>query len=189
MFIPKRILFEGSATCDPIPVEAYSHSLKKTIEFFGKSKKGRFRSVTKYADVDTLLHARHNGHTEIRFTLNTNKVINDYEKGTASLQKRIEACQKIITAGYPLGFIIAPIFLYNNWKEDYRNLSFFRILGCTKSKRNMVLAKNASNLSPAACPKVSLISFRLFKSITHVVKICLVCFLPAIHLFDLKLPP
>jgi len=120
--LPETTIFEGSATCDPIPVEPYSHSLKRTIEFFSTSEKGRFRFVTKYSDVDTLLNVNHNGHTEIRFTLNTNKVISDYEKGTASLEKRIEACNKIICAGYPMGFLIAPIFLYENWKEDYRNL-------------------------------------------------------------------
>lgn len=120
--LPEETIFEGSATSDPIPIEPYSNAIKHTIEFFNKSEKGRFRFVTKYTDVDTLLHINHGGNTEIRFTLNTNKVINDYENGTASLGKRIEACKKIIKAGYPMGFIIAPVFLYDNWKEDYRNL-------------------------------------------------------------------
>lgn len=120
--LPEKTIFEGSATSDPVPTEPYSHLLKSTIEFFSESEKGRFRFVTKYTDIDTLLNLNHNGHTEIRFTLNTNKVIQDYEKGTASLEKRIQACKKVIGAGYPMGFIIAPIFLYENWKEDYRNL-------------------------------------------------------------------
>lgn len=119
---PKETIFEGSATSDPIPVEPYSNVLKHTIEYFSKSDKGRFRFVTKYTDVDTLLDLDHKGHTEIRFTLNTNKVIKDYESRTPSMEKRIEACNKIIRAGFPLGFIIAPIFLYDNWKEDYHNL-------------------------------------------------------------------
>lgn len=120
--LPDETIFEGSATSDPIPVEPYSHLLKQTIEFFATSDKGRFRFVTKYPDVDTLLDIDHNGHTEIRFTLNTDKVISDYEKGTAALSKRIEACKKVISAGYPTGFIIAPVFLYENWKEDYKKL-------------------------------------------------------------------
>lgn len=120
--LPEETIFEGSATSDPIPVEPYSNSLKHAIEFFSKSEKGKFRFVTKYTDVDTLLDIKHGGKTDIRFTLNTNKIINDYENRTASLGKRIEACRKIIEAGYPMGFIIAPVFLYDNWKEDYRNL-------------------------------------------------------------------
>jgi spore photoproduct lyase len=120
--LPEITIFEGSATSDPVPVEPYSNLLKKTIEYFSKSANGRFRFVTKYTDIDTLLDIDHKGHTEIRFTLNTNKVIHDYEKRTPSMEKRIEASKKVIQAGYPMGFLIAPIFIYDNWKEDYRNL-------------------------------------------------------------------
>ena len=120
--LPEETIFEGSATSDPIPVEPYSQILRQTIEFFHKSDKGRFRFVTKYTDIDTLLDVEHGGHTEIRFTLNTNKVINEYENKTPSMEKRIEASKKVLEAGYPTGFIIAPVFLYENWKEDYRNL-------------------------------------------------------------------
>jgi spore photoproduct lyase len=120
--LPAETLFEGSATSDPIPVEPYSNSLQHTIEYFSRSEKGRFRFVTKFTDVDTLLKVEHNNRTEIRFTLNTNKVIQEYERGTPSLEKRIEACIKIIRAGYPMGFIIAPVFLYENWREDYHKL-------------------------------------------------------------------
>jgi spore photoproduct lyase len=120
--LPEQTIFEGSATSDPIPVEPYSNSLKQTIEFFSNSKNGRFRFVTKYTDIDTLLEIDHGGNSEIRFTLNTNKVINDYENKTPSLNKRIEACKKIIMSKYPTGFIIAPIFIYPGWKEDYKNL-------------------------------------------------------------------
>lgn len=122
--LPEITIFEGSATSDPVPVEPYSHLLKTAIEHYSNSTNGRFRFVTKFTDVDTLLDLDHQDHTEIRFTLNTNKVIQDYERRTPSMEKRIEAARKVILAGYPTGFLIAPIFLYDNWKEDYRNLLF-----------------------------------------------------------------
>jgi spore photoproduct lyase len=120
--LPEETIFEGSATSDPIPVEPYSNVLKQAIQYFSSSEKGRFRFVTKFTDVDTLLSLDHRGHTEIRFTLNTDKVIGEYESRTPSKDKRLTACKKIMEAGYPLGFIIAPVFLYENWKEDYRKL-------------------------------------------------------------------
>lgn len=120
--LPEETMFEGSATSDPVPIEPYSNALKYAIEFFAKSTKGRFRFVTKFTDIDTLLDVQHNGHTEVRFTLNTDKIIKDYENRTPSLEKRIEASKKMILSGYPTGFIIAPVFLYDNWKENYRNL-------------------------------------------------------------------
>lgn len=119
---PEITIFEGSATSDPIPIEPYTHSLEKTIEFFSNNEYGRFRFVTKYSDVDTLININHNGKTEVRFTLNTEKVIKDFENRTASFELRLDACEKIAKAGYPIGFIIAPVFLYDGWKEDYRDL-------------------------------------------------------------------
>lgn len=119
---PEETIFEGSATSDPVPVEPYSNLLKYTVNYFGKSQNGRFRFVTKYTDIDSLLKLEHNDNTEVRFTLNTDKVINDFENKTPSAEQRIIACKKIINAGYPTGFIIAPIFLYENWKDDYKEL-------------------------------------------------------------------
>lgn len=119
---PAVTIFEGAATSDPIPLEPYTHSLRKTIEFMGAEEKARFRFVTKYNDVDSLLDANHNNHTEIRFSINTPKIIDIYEHYTASASKRIEAAVKIANAGYQIGFIIAPVFLYENWKEEYRDL-------------------------------------------------------------------
>ncbi|WP_027398765.1 spore photoproduct lyase [Anaerovorax odorimutans] len=119
---PEKTIFEGSATSDPIPIEPYTNSLKQTIEFFSNSENGHFRFVTKYTDIDSLLHINHRNKTEIRFTLNTEKVIKNYENKTPSLEKRIDASIRLINSAYPTGFIIAPIFIYDNWKEDYFNL-------------------------------------------------------------------
>ncbi|MBM6838942.1 spore photoproduct lyase, partial [Clostridium saudiense] len=77
--LPNITIFEGSATSDPLPMEPYSGSLKRTIEFFAQNSNGRFRFVSKFDDVDTLLDIKHNGKTEVRFTLNTDKVIREYE--------------------------------------------------------------------------------------------------------------
>lgn len=120
--LPDITVFEGAATSDPIPVEPYTHSLEKAIEFFGSNKNARFRFVTKYNDIDSLLNLKHNGHTEIRFSINTSSVINKYEHATASRDLRIEAGIKAAKAGYPIGFLIAPVFIYDGWKEEYHEL-------------------------------------------------------------------
>lgn len=120
--LPDITIFEGAATSDPIPVEPYTHSLEKAIEFFGKSQNGRFRFVTKYDDIESLIDLKHNGNTEVRFSINTDYVIKQYEHSTASRDKRIEASIKMAEAGYPIGFLIAPVFIYPNWREDYHDL-------------------------------------------------------------------
>ncbi len=119
---PDITVFEGAATSDPVPLEPYTNSLKKSIEYFGDQKFARFRFVTKYNDIDGLLNINHNGHTEIRFSLNTDRIIKEYEHYTASTEKRIEAAFKLAGAGYPIGFIIAPVFIYENWEQEYEEV-------------------------------------------------------------------
>ncbi|KGM98088.1 Spore photoproduct lyase [Clostridium novyi A str. 4552] len=119
---PEITIFEGAATSDPIPVEIYSNALKDAIEFFGKNPYGKFRFVTKYTDVDSLLNLHHNNRTMIRFSLNTDDVIKKFEHRTPILEKRIEAALKVAKSGYKIGFIIAPVFLYENWESQYGNL-------------------------------------------------------------------
>lgn len=119
---PDITIFEGAATSDPIPVERYTGALRKSIEYFGRNEYARFRFVTKYSEVDSLLSAEHNNHTMIRFSANTNKVIKLYEHRTSSFEERVEAAYKVLNSGYQLGFIVGPVFLYDNWQEDYLQL-------------------------------------------------------------------
>lgn len=120
--LPEITIFEGAATSDPVPVEPYTGSLKSSINFFAQQPNARFRFVTKYTDIDDLLDLDHNNHTEIRFSLNTDRIIKEYEHKTASAQKRIEASSKLFSSQYPLGFIIAPVFIYDDWKKEYKEL-------------------------------------------------------------------
>lgn len=120
--LPEITIFEGAATSDPVPVEPYTGSLKSSINFFAQQPDARFRFVTKYTDIDDLLNLDHKDHTDIRFSLNTEKVIKAYEHKTASARKRIEASIKLISSQYPVGFIIAPVFIYDGWKEEYHEL-------------------------------------------------------------------
>jgi spore photoproduct lyase len=119
---PEITWFEGAATSDPIPTEYLTGLLFKTIEFFGHHKQGRFRFVTKHDKVDSLLTARHNGHTRFRFSLNAASVIEKYEHVTPSMLERVTAAGKVAGAGYPLGFIIAPIFFFSGWQQEYGRL-------------------------------------------------------------------
>ncbi|MGE5371037.1 MAG: spore photoproduct lyase [Solirubrobacterales bacterium] len=115
-------VFEGAATSDPIPVEAYTGALARAITFFGEQQSARFRFVTKFDEVSSLCPLPHRGHTEIRFSLNPKSVIQRYEHATASLDRRLMAASQVMHAGYPVGFLIAPVLVYPGWKEQYAEL-------------------------------------------------------------------
>jgi len=116
---PEITHFEGSATSDPIPVEPYTHSMKKTIEFFGQQEHARISFVTKFTNIEGLLDLNHRQHTFFRFSINLDKYIQKFEHSTPRLEERLMAAAKIIEAGYPTGLMIAPIFLEAGWQEDY----------------------------------------------------------------------
>lgn len=117
---PEITRFEASCTSDIVGIDHLTHSLKRAIEFFGESELGRLRFVTKFAHVDHLLDAKHNGRTRFRFSMNDDYIIKNFEPGTSRQSERMEAARKVGEAGYPLGFIIAPIYLHEGWKEGYK---------------------------------------------------------------------
>lgn len=119
---PEETAFEGSATSDPLPLEPFTGSLAAAITFFGQEKLGRFRFVTKFTRVESLLSLHHNGHTRFRFSVNAEKVIQDFEHATPSLKERLKALGKVAAAGYPLGLLIAPVFLEEGWRRRYEDL-------------------------------------------------------------------
>lgn len=119
---PEVTRFEASCTSDIVGVDHLTHTLKRAIEYFGESKHGKLRFVTKFAHVDHLLDAKHQGKTRFRFSINDDYVIKYFEPGTSRLNERIEAAVKVAEADYPLGFIIAPIYLHEGWKEGYKEM-------------------------------------------------------------------
>ncbi|WP_090738827.1 spore photoproduct lyase [Paenibacillus sp. Mc5Re-14] len=120
--VPEITRFEAACTSDPVGLEHITGSLEDLIRFMADEEFGRLRFVTKYHHVDPLLDIKHNGHTRIRFSINSDYVIKQFEPATSRFEERIEAAGKIARAGYPLGFIIAPIIWYDGWEAGYGEL-------------------------------------------------------------------
>lgn len=119
---PNITRFEAACTSDPVGLEPISGSLQECIEFMAAQPYGRLRFVTKFHQVDSFLNLKHNGHTRIRFSVNAPYVIRHFEPATSNFSQRIEAAAKVAEAGYPIGFIIAPIIWHEGWEQGYEEL-------------------------------------------------------------------
>ncbi len=119
---PERTRFEASCTSDPLSIEHITGNLSFLIEKMAQEEHGRLRFVTKFHHVEPLLSLHHNKHTEVRFSINADYVIRNFEPATSRFEERIKAAGKIARAGYPLGFLVAPIYRYEGWKEGYEEL-------------------------------------------------------------------
>ncbi len=120
--LPATTTFEAASTSDPLAVEHITGSLARAVAFFGRQSAGKLRVVTKFAYVEPLLHLDHQGRTKFRFSLNTEEIIRRFEHNTSSLEERIAAANQMAKAGYPLGFIIAPLFVYPGYRDGYEDL-------------------------------------------------------------------
>lgn len=119
--LPKRLSFELSASSDPLPFEKPTGIVSKMIEHFA-ALDAQLRICTKFEPEESILKARHAGHTAFRFSLNTPRVIGAFEHATPDLSRRLAAASRIIGAGYRTGIMIAPVFLDGGWESEYSAL-------------------------------------------------------------------
>ena len=123
--------FEASCYTDPLAIEPWSGSLSKAVQWFGEHARHTsadapgglsLRWVTKFADVESLLPIAHRGATQCRFSVNADEATGKLEGGTATVPQRLVAARRLAEAGYPIGFVIAPIIPTKNWQTSYAEL-------------------------------------------------------------------
>jgi spore photoproduct lyase len=74
---------------------------------------------TKTCHIGNLKDMDHSRKTILSWSMNTPAVIRAEERGTASLNARIEAAAQCQAWGYPVAFHFDPLILYPGWEEDY----------------------------------------------------------------------
>ena len=116
------LTFEIGSNSDLILENTITNNLIWTIENFANSKKGKLTLPTKFNMVDDILGLKHNKKIVIRMSINPEEIINKVEFGTSRLDRRIEALNKLADADYPIGILIAPVILVENWKKLYSDL-------------------------------------------------------------------
>ncbi len=77
---------------------------------------------TKTTAVEALKCLPHNRRTILAWSLNTDRVVHEEERGTASLEARLKAAAGCAENGYPLAFHFDPIVLYPDCENEYRRV-------------------------------------------------------------------
>ncbi len=107
---------------DSLALEPITGLSRILVEHFADIDNATLELKTKSCNVDSLLDARHNGHTVMAWSVNPPSVIDEVEDDTASLDERLEAAVKVQKAGYKLAFHLDPLIYYDNWESEYHEL-------------------------------------------------------------------
>ena len=120
----KESVFEIGSNSDLILENTITNNLAWTINNFVNSpnQKGFLTFPTKFDMVDSILNLDHNGKIIVRMSVNPEDIIRKVEFGTSPLRDRIEAINKLKSAGYKVGILIAPVIFIDNWEKLYSDL-------------------------------------------------------------------
>ncbi len=115
----KEPVFEIGSNSDLVLENTITGNLVWTIEQFCASERGKLTFPTKFDMVEPLLNLNHNGRVIFRMSVNPQEVINAVELGTSPLRARIRALNRMCEAGYPVGLLIAPVVLMEEYRKKY----------------------------------------------------------------------
>jgi spore photoproduct lyase len=117
-----KISFNMGEMLDSLALDHVTNLTTMLVPFFAGFKRAFLMLLTKSNNVSNLLAIPPNGQTAVSWSLNSQQMIEQYELGTASLDKRIDVAGLCQEHGYRIRFRIDPGILYSSWREGYADL-------------------------------------------------------------------
>jgi spore photoproduct lyase len=117
-----KVSFNMGEMLDSLALDHITNLTIMLVPFFAGLSRSYLMLLTKSGNVDNLLAVEPNDHTVVSWSLNSRRMIEQHELGTASLSERIEAARRCQQHGYRIRFRIDPGILHQNWQADYAEL-------------------------------------------------------------------
>jgi spore photoproduct lyase len=109
--------FSDSLALDPIfPISS------ELVRCFAEKERGVLELKTKTSEVGHLMGLEHREKTIVSWSLNPSPIIQLEEKGTASLEERMDAAYCCQQRGYPVGFHFDPLIQDRGWEHAYEEV-------------------------------------------------------------------
>jgi spore photoproduct lyase len=138
---------------DSLALERETGQAGQLIQGFSELKNALLELKTKSDCVDSILPLEHNGRTVISWSLNTEAMILAEEHGTSSLQRRLNAMQSAVKAGYLIGIHFDPMILYDGWEQGYQILAQ-QVFGAVKPGRIAWISIGSLRFNPEMKKKI-----------------------------------
>jgi spore photoproduct lyase len=116
------VSFNMGEMLDSLALDHITNLTTMLVPFFSGFSNAYLMLLTKSKNIDNLLSIEPNERTVVSWSLNSQRVIDKYELGTANLDERIEAAKQCWEHGWKIRFRIDPGILYPNWQAEYFDL-------------------------------------------------------------------
>jgi len=108
---------------DVLGLDHITNIMDELMQLVHKDSQFSIKLRTKTANIDNLLKYEGKNQVQITFSLNTEHIIQKYEKDSATLDQMIAAINALIQkGGYEILIAIEPIIKYKVYEDDYRAL-------------------------------------------------------------------
>jgi spore photoproduct lyase len=118
----RTISFNMGEMLDSLALDHITSFTTMLVPFFSGLSNAYLMLLTKSNNIDNLLSLEPNEHTVVSWSLNPQRVIEQYELGTANLDERIKAAKLCQKHGWRIRFRIDPGILYQDWQAGYADL-------------------------------------------------------------------
>ncbi|MEE8431157.1 MAG: DNA photolyase [Candidatus Desulfatibia sp.] len=123
LFLEKTVSRIGTGEfTDSMIWEAWTDLSSLLVSKFAGQSQAVLELKTKTTAIGKLEQLQHNRKTIVAWSLNTDRVIDNEERGTARLSARLRAAAKCESWGYPLAFHFDPLVIYDGCEDDYRQV-------------------------------------------------------------------
>ncbi len=117
-----KISFNMGEMLDSLALDHVVNLTTRLVPLFAGGGDGYLMLLTKSSNIDNLLRVEPNKHVVVSWSLNSQRVIDDCELGTASLNERLKAAKRCRQHGYRIRIPIDPGILCRSWKTEYSEL-------------------------------------------------------------------
>ena len=117
-----KVSFNMGEMLDSLALDHITNLTTMLVPFFAGLSRGFLMMLTKSSNIDNLLAIEPNNKTVVSWSLNSRRMIEQYELGTAGLSERIDAASKCQRHGYRIRIRIDPGILHPDWQADYSDL-------------------------------------------------------------------
>ena len=126
-----RLAHAGSGRCfrigtgeiaDSLAFDSLTAISRDLVSYFSEHHNLMLELKTKTDEIDNLLAVDPQGRTLVSWSLSPTRVFAQSEHQTAAPESRINAAQRVLEAGYKIGFHLDPVIAYPGAEQDYMDL-------------------------------------------------------------------